>query len=137
MSDQPEVSLVDELLADLNIRKRGKRDYEIRSIIRNSTENPDTYRAKLYFGFVNRILKAKQENRIISFSEAIDETDLRRSISIGGAGIKYLIDGQLAKQGVSSRSKVDLPRPTLYDKMFRQEAVKKYEKQEAENLDLE
>jgi len=138
MSDQPtEEILVSQLGTENKILDKDRYDYRILSKIRPSTENPDTLRGFQYFCLVNEITEAKQNNQIITFSQAMESVALKLNVSVGGGGRRDVLYGEQVKRGIGISLNKEIPKPTLYDKIMRQDMVKQYEKQEAENLELE
>ena len=139
MSENPEKEeiLVSQLATEPYLLSRGRLDNRKLTKIRSSKETPDTYAAYLYFGITDTIIEAHKNRVPIGINQALLNNSLVLTIGINGDGRRDVLYGEQVKRGVGISLNKEIPRPTLYDKIMRRDIVKKYEQQEAEDMNLE
>ena len=135
--EEEQQTLVGQFGTEPRLLWRGKFDYRILSIIRPSTETPDTFRPLWYLGLYRGIMEAKKNRQSMSLMEIAQDEALRLNLSVGGAGGRRMIYGEQVRRGIPVNVSKEIPKPTLYDKTFRRDVVRAYEQQEAEKLALE
>lgn len=107
-------------------------DYRILSVLRSTTETPDTFRPALFACMYDDIVTRKMR-----FATAFKRNVLPLYVSIGGRGRRDLIYGEQVKRGAAVSIGKEIQPPGALDKLFNRRKVDAYERQEAERLDLE
>lgn len=124
--------LVDQLGTEPEIRDKDQYDYQILSILSEKKIGP-----YMYFGLVNEIIKAKEDQKPISFSEAFYRPALKLPVSVGGRGRRDVLYSEQVRRGVGINITREIPKPSRLDRVLNPEKVKAYEEQEKELEGLE